>query len=367
MKAHYIYIDDDPNSYKKIQGFENEDLTIETVQHEDSWEQQITFLKQREAVIDGLILDLKLDDLPNGNAQRANFRGTSLAQEIRTRQKERILLSFPIVLFSANDKLELALENSGKDLFDICIDKSNINTESFKKYSSQLIAMSDGYKELGSSKLLVDTLNTDISLLDSRFISELKELHQSPVHVQSRFLVTEFLEKQGPLIDEDILAARLGIDKSKSADWDKLLEILSSSKYMGIYCNGWPRWWMHKLEGWWKETISSDSYLRSTSASKRVEEIKKSTNLKQLVAATKLDKADSDEYWTVCKGYGRPLDPVDGLLIHGQDNLYSWQEPEYVSIDAALRRKNIDNWLDVADVEKERYKELKTVYSRKNQ
>lgn len=71
--------------------------------------------------------------------------------------------------------------------------------------------------------------------------------------------------------------------------------------------------------------------------------------------------------WTLCKGSHLPLDPVDGLIIQGQDNLYPWQEPEYVSVDAALWRRNIDDWISVADVEKERYDELKVIYSRKKQ
>lgn len=53
---------------------------------------------------------------------------------------------------------------------------------------------------------------------------------------------------------------------------------------------------------------------------------------------------------------------VDGLIIQGQDNLYPWQEPEYVSIDAALKKKNIENWGQVADVEKEYLEELKVVF-----
>lgn len=40
---------------------------------------------------------------------------------------------------------------------------------------------------------------------------------------------------------------------------------------------------------------------------------------------------------------------------------------KYVSVDAALWRRNIDDWISVADVEKERYDELKVIYSRKKQ
>lgn len=363
----YYYIDDDPNSQNKVQGFENNELSIVAMQHKDSWEEQLDFLKEKEDDYDGLILDLKLDDLPNSNRKRAKFRGTSLAQEIRTRQKEGVLKSFPIVLFSANDKTKIALEKSGKDLFDIFIDK-NLDDKAFTMFTPQLIDLPAGYKALGDSAMTINNiLKVDETTIDSRFVSEYKETKESPVHIQSRFLITELLAKQGLLIDEDVLAARLGIDKTKSSDWNKLLEKIDATKYKGAFCDGWPRWWMHLIEKWWNEEICSDLYLRSTSAIDRVNKINQATGLTQLVAATKIDKAESDEFWTICKGHRLPLDPVDGLLIQGQDNLYSWQEPEYVSIDAALWRKNIDNWLDVADVERERYAELKVLYSRKKQ
>lgn len=237
----FIYIDDDPESYYKIQGFENEKLTIESQQHKDSWEEQLQSIKNKEDEIDGIILDLKLDDLPNLNGHRAKFRGTSLAQEIRTRQKEGILKSFPIVLFSANDKVSLALEKSGKDLFDICIDKSNINSESFAIYTPQLLTLASGYKKLLKTKDIKESLNSDISFIDSRFLSELEDYQSSPVHVQARFIITELLDKQGLLINEDVLAARLGIDKTSSPDWELLKQSLSTAQYTGVFYEGWPK------------------------------------------------------------------------------------------------------------------------------
>jgi CheY-like chemotaxis protein len=368
MAIKYFYIDDDPKSENKVEGFTDAELSIDTMQHKDSWEEQLNFLKEKENDFGGLILDLKLDDLPNGNNKRADFRGTSLAQEIRTRQKERVLKPFPIVLFSANDKTQQALEKTGMDLFDIFIDKSKLDDKAFPIFTRQLIDLPKGYNALGDSSMAInELLKVDETVIDSRFVSEYIETKKSPVHIQSRFLITEFLTKQGILIDEDVLAARLGIDKSQSEDWKILLEKLSSTKYQGIYCNGWPRWWMHLVEQWWNKTIESDAFLRSTQAKVRVEKIKQVTHLEQLVEAEKIDKANSNDFWTVCQGYNLPLDPVDGLLVQGQDNLYPWQEPKYVSVDAALWRKNIDNWIGVADVEKEKYATLKTLYSRKRQ
>lgn len=368
MAIHYFYIDDDPESQKKVEGFKNGELSIDAMQHKDSWELQLEFLKDNENKYDGVILDLKLDDLPNNNNIRAKFRGTSLAQEIRTRQKEGLLKSFPIILFSANDKTQQALEKSGIDLFDILIDKSKLDDIAFPIYTAQLIDLSKGYKTLCDSSITTAKIfQTEDSFIDTRFLSEFNELRKSPIHIQSRFLIVEFLTKQGLLIDEDVLAARLGINKSISTDWNSLLKIISKIKYNGVFSSGWPRWWMYLIELWWNEFIKSDSFLRTTPAREKVEKIKQATGLRNLIVAEKIDKSNSDEFWTICKGYNHPLDPVDGLLIQGQDNLYSWQEPEYVSVEAALWRKNIDDWISVADVEKERYEKLKALYSRNKQ
>ena len=93
--------------------------------------------------------------------------------------------------------------------------------------------------------------------------------------------------------------------------------------------------------------------MRSTPAKERVEIIKRATGLEHLIAAEKISKRTVMSFGlSVKRGYHLPLDPVDGLIVQGQDNLYPWQEPEYVSVEAALWRTNIDDWISVADVKK---------------
>lgn len=366
----YLYIDDDSNDRTEgtVQGF-NKDNYIEIFfsQPQSSWEEQIHFIneKEKEDKLDGLILDLRLDDYPNVEHKKANFRGTSLAQEIRTRQKEGILKPFPVVLFSGNDKVANSLENSGKDLFDICIEKEIIDDTTYILYRHKLYALADGYKIISKSgPNLSAILNVDIEIIDVRFLSELNNLSGYPAHVITCFILNELIEKQGLLIDEQILAARLGIDISRSKDWVKIKESLSFSKYSGVFSTGWPRWWMPLVEQWWKDSINSESYLRSTPATERVKLINDKLGIANILPCDKIEKSDSEEYWTICKGYYQPLDPVDGLMIYGQENLYPWQDSEYVSIDAALRRKNVDSWKKVAKIEEERLNELQEQFKR---
>ena len=170
------------------------------------------------------------------------------------------------------------------------------------------------------------------------------------------FILRELINKQGLLIDEEVLAARMGIDKDSSEDWSILLEIINSTKYTGVFSEGWQRWWMPLIEEWF-ESITTDNW-RSLSARERVEIITKKTGLSRLTFAEKINKSTSDEFWTVCQGYHTPIDTIDGLIIDGQENLYPWQEPLYVSIEAALKRKNKQYWGDIAEVEKEYFEKL---------
>lgn len=360
----YLYIDDEGNP-QKVSGFTNQSLVFSTVTHKDNWEEQIKYVRSLEDEIDGLLLDLRLNDLPNQNRKNACFGGTALAQEIRTWQKEKSFKNLPIVLYSANDKE--SLDNTARDLFDICIEKSSVNIKTIPKYSNQLLALAEGYKSLKSCPAIKDYLGVDKNEIDSVLISELEKLKDEPVHVLAKFIISELLMKQGLLINEFVLAARLGLDIERSHDWQKLKEILCrKASYKGVFNEGWPRWWMYKIQDWWDEIAPGGLYLRSTSAAKRVEIIIKETGLEGLVPAETIEKSRSDEYWTVCAGCNRPLDPIDGLLVAGQDNLYSWQEAEYVSVEAALNRENKDEgWKDIAEIERDNFEILQNRYSLK--
>ncbi len=364
MKRNYIYIDDDKleNSQAKVRGFNSKHLNVCAEQHKGTWEAQLSYIQKNAPKIDGLILDLGLCDLPNSNSERAEFRGTSLAQEIRTRQKGVILKSFPIVLFSANDKLQELLETTGADLFDLCIDKDSICVEIFDELSSKLYALAEGYKILADNNhqapdILSNILKVNNKDIDERLISELNKLIGSPTHSLAHFIIHEVLEHKGVLINTSTLAARLGIDVEKSDDWSQLLKILDIAKYKGVFCEGWIRWWMPAIEDWWSTYISNDN-LRSMSAKNRVSLLKEKLNLSELQAACPIDRAESDAFWTICQGYKRPIDTTDGLLIDGQENLYPWQEPEYVSLDAALKRRNIAEWKNVSVIERDFLAEL---------
>lgn len=365
----YIYIDDNPNISAQTSKSFSVSGRMETVlgDFKTSWNAQISYIKdivrnttncnpqnENECSFGGFMLDLKLNDVSHDDVF-AQHSGTSIAQELRTLQKEGDLEFFPIVLFSANENL---LEDSN-NLFDLRLSK---DSPDYENSSKQMLAVYDAYKYLKNNRLDCCALGIDPTLLDDRLVSELDSFAPQPPHVIIRFLITQLLERQGVLINEDVLFARLGIDKANLSQTsiDTIKDKLLCIKYTGILSGGWDRWWAPKLEDLW-DTISEGSYLRSTTAPERVakfSEYFELTDIKPFEHENK-DFFISDKYWTVCKGSNKPLDPIDGFLIQGQERFYPWQEKEYVSKYCALTSENKEVWKDVAVTEKERLEILR--------
>ena len=342
----FVYIYANADSLKDFLGINNEELSIEPFQCETTWERQMLFFSKHHD-IDGLILDSELDVY---NSERM-FSGSAIAQEIRISQLNgNLQKEFPIFLFcSANDKLKMSLNLSDFNLFDYYIDSEDLIVEANK---SKLVSISKSYE----TSFSFASLGIDESYLDERLVDELNRLSNRPQNVVVKFLITQVLEKQGALINEDVLFARLGIDKSQlETDELSLIENkLSAIKYKGVLSEGWNRWWAPKLEELWETEIDKETYLRSSSAQHRVDMFSKFLGV-ALPIQNKIEMANSDRFWTVCKDSHLPLDPVDGFLIQGQDSFYPWQEKEYVSKFYAKNPLQKDLWFDVAPIEKERY------------
>lgn len=348
----YIYIDDDPKTAVPLakQFNEKDKLNCEFVQCNADFNVQIDFFDHHS--LSGLILDLRLSDKTN-----ARYRGTTLAQQIRTSQKEGTLRSFPIILFSANDNLQKSMELSDYNLFDYCFDKDdNDDDATIESNKLKLIAIAKAYE----TSFSFDSLGINESYLDERLVYEFKKVSNQPKNVVVKFLITQILEKQGVLIDESVLFARLGVDRFQISDDDVALikKKLSTIEYTGILSEGWKRWWAPKLEELWETEIEKGTYLRSISAKHRVEKFSQFFGIEQLPIRNRIPMANSDRFWTVCKDSHLPLDPVDGFLIQGQDSFYPWQEKEYVSKYYAKNSENKDVWVDVAPIEKIRYDEF---------
>lgn len=368
----YLFVDDNSGRRQSIQNFPIEGkLDIDDIEPTKTLRGVFEQLKG----YDGLIVDQQLDENPSEDGIPRDYLGSSLAMEIRVKENESILkgadISMPIILYSANENVGSNLYGLGEEIFDFKIYKSNAEPyQTFRSkvpmYQKQMISLVNGYKKLKELKSDVcGCLGFDENLgkIDSRFLDELKRRKDRTAHSKASFILNELIIKQGILVDEEILAVRLGVDNKKSQEgWNIVLDSLKEfgAKYEGVFGDGWPRWWMPIVEKWWTDFIGEESYLQFMSASQRVQIISKKLSEKcdihLDVVSAKSKFSNNDAYWTVCVDSKEPLALEDGVMLSGQDSLYPWQDAKYFSIKSA-----IDQSSSVADFEKERldfYKQL---------
>ncbi|MBP5503083.1 MAG: hypothetical protein J6Y24_09880 [Bacteroidales bacterium] len=348
----YLYIDDRKDSQNAILSLREEGkLVIDIIQPPQRIKDAISILKKKK--YDGLIVDQQLDEKKLDNGEKNTYLGGALAMDIRANEyhtiqkgKDKKDTSIPIVLYSANTNLPLMLYGYGDSIYDLILTIKTTNSfKEFRKlipmYQKQLESLVKGYTILKNKSSIESLSCPDENNIDSRFVDELKRRDSLTVHTKASFILNELIIKQGILIDEDILAVRLGIDKNKSKDnWNKVLDSLKEYRadYQGVFSEGWPRWWMPMVKNWWYQKIDSDTYIRFYDAKQRVELISEKLNIKEGLIPAKAESKYSvhNDYWTVCDFSKEPLDIEDGLMLAGQEDLYPWQDAKYVSIHSAL-------------------------------
>lgn len=180
-----------------------------------------------------------------------------------------------------------------------------------------------------------------LEVIDERIAQYLRELSLTSVPYDfTHFVIKNFFHQTNPLINERILAARLGVDlvKTPREAWEKLsLSVLDRIKYKGLFAEGWKRWWANDLVDWFKS--KSGENLAFINAKSRIEILSEISGLKELVVAEPIEYCTSSEFWTICEGYKVPIDPLEGFKIHTTADLKPWQESKVISLLAILERE----------------------------
>lgn len=376
----------------------DDELQIEPV-YPSSFGEQRKWLREEEP--DGVILDLWLDKYapPPGqeSQEKQDYRALSLAQELRTRATERNVGEFPIVLFSYDNKLDYSYnrDDTGHDLFDLKCLKGSLEEfgNKSKEVATRLVSLSKGYKKIldarsrkggeGAQFYRFLGYDTDPGFLDPRILAYFEGRETPiPAHEYARFILTQLLESpdhlkhpleiSGPLIPEDILAARLGVDVEQSDGWNQVLNSLPEEiRYSGPFSEGWERWWASPVEEWWESLPRSSSPLRRVEAEQRVEILKEDLGIDGLTAATPIVEAYSSEFWTVCQGSRTskpvkdPLDPIDGFTLSRKDKK-PWQDELYISEERAIEGDYFDKNYEIDPLEKELLSEMKSERRKNN-
>src|SRR6266487_2170695 len=103
--------------------------------------------------LDGLIVDLRLDQSAPANTQPVDYKAQQLASELRSLMAERKLRDFPIALWSISQKFARSYDRDvmSHDLFDLVFDKERIQDQG-GLIAQQLVSLSHGYARIGNTK-----------------------------------------------------------------------------------------------------------------------------------------------------------------------------------------------------------------------
>lgn len=374
MAIKYLYLDDETQDVVRpfIRELERHgsDMTITHVSPLP-YSKQLPSLYEQS--FDGIILDLRLDEKINQEtSERAEYRAPTLAQEIRTRATEGVTkFEVPLVLWSTDEKLRKSYksDDTSHDLFDFkCIKDELAIPEKAEVVANKLHALALGYQEIakirskkrGPGSQLYKFLGFDEEpeFLDSRLLGAFEGKDSPiPAHEYARFLLRDLLDQQGPLINEAVMAARLGIDQT-SRDWSNLKDMLSVARYNGPFREGWPRWWTFLVERWWQNLDEKMPPLRQITAEERVKLIRAKTKFKKLEPAEPIQDSYDTRFWTICEVLEQPLDPKDGFVLN-QPDAKVWYDRLYVSVRAELSGQRHEGGLVIDPLEKSRIERLR--------
>lgn len=330
-----------------------------------TWDSRESLILNNIQNIDGIILDWRLtEETDRAKSGAVKYSAEALAQHLRFLATDKAIKDLPIVLCSANDgfKEYYRKDSTGHDLFDEVFEKKDFSSN-HDLVVMQLKCLAETYKKIqvngkySPKSVLSNPPNIDI---DARIFDRINDLIKNMVpHELVGFLLNQIIKKPGILIDEDILAARLGIDRDDSQEgWRKMLDsiINPSIKYQGLLSEGWTRWWAEGFVQWWKENIDP-VHPQFFSAKLRVKLIGEKTGIAGLKPAKKMKYCVDSEFWTACIATKKPIATSDGLRIVSF-NEQPWQDEQYVSLYAFLEKIHSDSY-KINPMEKERIYNLK--------
>jgi hypothetical protein len=367
MAYKVLYIDDEneDRSQAYADGLSTLGLIEITIKKPTSFETLRDELIHEQSNIDALILDLRLDGNQQGE-RVAKYTAPILATGIRSHCliEDGFKKEFPIFLISSKDNLKKYFDSdtSSHDLFDYTFTKATVGSVG-TNYENLIASITEAYKIIGEEKTDFAKILDYPSIRDIEnriFTSKFLIGEGTSVSEISQYIFNEIIRKSGVLIDENILAARLGVNIEKSNDWNKILSFLEGYKYSGVFCKAFERWWFNGIMDWWNDNFPNKLLIR-LNAEERVSLLKEKFDLHEIKVAEPIAKTTSTKFWTVCQAYQQPLDPKDGFLVDG-NQLKPWQDKRYISLESILERDAKEKGFVIHPEEKERFDDIKQEY-----
>lgn len=258
--------------------------------------------------VDGFILDINLSDQVAPDGKRFMGTGAGLAQDLRLLQSlgannggQR---PRPIVRLCAAQVFQAYLEgdNSTVDIFDLGFSKETIGDHA-EVARRKLAALPTFYADVAncdaaSARQLLGLSADEYSTIHSKFRGELEAELDRKTHEAASFIIRELINAPGLLIDEPLLAVRLGVDVGKSLGWAAVREHFDKARYRGTGSTAFVRWWNPLLSSTWAE-LNQAPLFRLTAA-KRVEILRES-GFKDLTALSPDARSPGEQSWTISR------------------------------------------------------------------
>ncbi|MCC3241889.1 hypothetical protein [Enterobacter cloacae complex sp. 2021EL-01169] len=352
MPIKYLYIDDERTEVlqpliNQISGHNVNGLEVHHKQVYSTFADVVSELK--DSHYNGLIIDQKLSAISDQGV-KADYYGTTLAQQLRTEMAVGNIQAIPMVLLSNENVIVESYipDDSSNDLFDFVIKKHEVAQEEKRlRVSKMLHSLIQAYDKARAVKKdigidlnevelcrLFNCNDKQIHYMDTRFLDFIKS-KGGDTHSLVASIYSSLIQSAGMLVTEEMLQTKLGVDKN-SLDWDKVKQHLDEYKYNGPFCDLKDRWWFSGVEDWWDE-LYPENVLQNLTVKERVAILIEKLSLPHLnyVELSYSEGQQSEYLWVNCVLSGVALDPYDALRVRDPEAKV-WEQPKYIDLRAFL-------------------------------
>ena len=302
----------------------------------------------RDALMDKspdlLAIDFRLDD---EDLSANDYKGGALAKILREAVLEAPGKDFPIVLVSTEENIRTIYEidKTSHDLFDQKYMKGHLNDRQYReKCHREILSLAKGYKTI-SNAIISRKLNLSNLLALSEDELELLPLHDlatdikganSVTHVAAGILLRQVIDRPGPLLATEDIAAHLGLE-NENVQISQILEFLDREigmSYSGVFSDGWPRIWCHRLDKWSIDVLGG--LLSSFTGEQRAEKIGTVTGLKLRPAVSKWTGKSDELFSFACSVCGFPTERRNSVALYDKF-LLLYSERKRACFDCVIR------------------------------
>lgn len=289
--------------------------------------------KINEKGYDGILLDMCLN---GGGENQLQYSASPLAQQLRTLMSKGEMCEVALVLCSTDEKMRLSYypDKASHDLYDYRFTKEDIAKSPI--IAQRMAAIGNAYAILRDKRdsSIYDIVRHEKSiLLDERVFGRFENQKICAYDVVC-YLIKHVFRHPGIMINEEFLAARLGIDINNTSPdvWNSLKKIcVEKFGYQGLLSEGWERYWTDRMYLYFKE---KGVLLNALSAQERVKALEQISGLQGLVAADPIKFCSNTYYDTVCMALHKPMYSREGYEVYCSVGLEPWQEKRFVSLYA---------------------------------